>query len=153
MNEERESRSGSGRLVAIGVATHAGKAMRAREAVELVPGVGIPGDRYAEGGGTWRGYPDREVTLVEAEAAGVAEPLLLRRNLVICGVGGLVGGMDTENVPLGLHRAAELGGAVGGAASDDDDGDGGIGKHLRDNRGRGDSSSAPVLWRGCGWME
>jgi MOSC domain-containing protein YiiM len=70
--------------------------METRETVELVAGVGLPGDRYAEGGGTFHDFPDREVTLVAAEAAeaaGVAEPLLLRRNLVTrrTDLNGLIG--------------------------------------------------------------
>jgi MOSC domain-containing protein YiiM len=79
----------AGRIVAIGIARADGGTVESLAAAEVVAGVGIPGDRYAEGRGTFHDFPDRELTLVEAEAAvdaGVADPLLLRRNVVTRGI-------------------------------------------------------------------
>jgi MOSC domain-containing protein YiiM len=64
--------------------------MQSHEAVELEPGLGIPGDRYATGQGKWSDprWPDQELTLVEAEMAervGV-EASALRRNIVTRGI-------------------------------------------------------------------
>jgi len=76
-------------LVAIGLASEAGAPVLPVPSADLVPGTGIPEDRYGRGGGTWRDCPDREVTLVEEEtaaAAGIADALLLRRNLVTRGI-------------------------------------------------------------------
>jgi MOSC domain-containing protein YiiM len=62
----------------------------------LVPGVGLDGDRYALGGGTWARYPDleKQLTLIDRdEVAGVAadvgadlSPGDTRRNLVTTGI-------------------------------------------------------------------
>ncbi len=86
-----------GRVVALVVATAAGAPAESREAVDLVAGVGVAGDRYAECRGYWSDprWPDQELTLVEAEVAdalGIA-PVALRRNVVTRGValGALVG--------------------------------------------------------------
>lgn len=79
----------AGRVVALGVASAGGAPVEPREALDLVTGRGVDGDRYAAGKGTWERFPDREVTLIEAEAAdavAVADPLLLRRNIVTRGV-------------------------------------------------------------------
>ena len=71
--------------------------------VTALPGVGLAGDRYALGGGTWAAYPqlEKQVTLIDADevaaagrAAGVALlPGDTRRNLVTDGIDlpGLVG--------------------------------------------------------------
>jgi hypothetical protein len=60
------------------------------ESFELVPSVGIPGDRYATRTGHWsdRRWPDQECTLVEVELAEELglDPALLRRNIVTRGV-------------------------------------------------------------------
>jgi MOSC domain-containing protein YiiM len=70
----------------------------------LLAGVGLAGDRYALGGGTWAQYPDleKQLTLIDAdEVAAVARetgsalvPGDTRRNLVTTGVElpALVGG-------------------------------------------------------------
>jgi MOSC domain-containing protein YiiM len=74
-------------VVALGLAERAGAPLQPREALDLAPGAGVAGDRYALGRGHWQAWPDREVTLVAAEAAqrvGV-DPLLLRRNVVTRG--------------------------------------------------------------------
>lgn len=78
---------GSARVEALGLARAAAAPMERLPFLDLVAGVGVVGDRYAEGGGTWADWPDREVTLVEAETAddlGV-DALLLRRNVVTRG--------------------------------------------------------------------
>lgn len=62
--------------------------MQAREQLQLDAGVGVRGDRYARGGGTWAGWPDAEVTLVELEVSRSLglDPLALRRNIVTDGL-------------------------------------------------------------------
>lgn len=63
---------------------------------KCVPGSGLEGDRYARNAGTFSkpGAPDREVTLIEAEAIQAAnrdykasiEPAATRRNVLTSGV-------------------------------------------------------------------
>lgn len=67
--------------------------MEARTSVQVEPGVGLAGDRYATGRGHWSGQGDCEVTLIEGEtldqlaAFGVVLPDgAHRRNLVTRGV-------------------------------------------------------------------
>ena len=65
-------------------------------AVTALPGVGLAGDRYALGGGTWATYPQQEkqLTLIDAdEVAAVAtelgvalDPGMTRRNVVTRGI-------------------------------------------------------------------
>jgi MOSC domain-containing protein YiiM len=72
----------------------AGSPLVAVEAVAAIRGVGLAGDRYAEGRGFWRdGRVTRDLTLVEAEVADelIAQDLIadagdLRRNVVTRGV-------------------------------------------------------------------
>jgi MOSC domain-containing protein YiiM len=62
----------------------------------LLPGVGLEGDRYALGGGTWARYPDLEkqltlidrddVAAVAAEVGAALSPGDTRRNLVTTGI-------------------------------------------------------------------
>ena len=58
--------------------------------VEVVPGAGILGDRYATGRGHWSDprWPDQELTFVAAEVADELsiDARLLRRNVVTRGV-------------------------------------------------------------------
>jgi MOSC domain-containing protein YiiM len=63
--------------------------------MRLIPGVGLEGDRYALRSGTfWKPLPDRELTLIEAEAIEALKreynfelgPGEARRNLVTRGV-------------------------------------------------------------------
>ncbi|MHB8603705.1 MAG: MOSC domain-containing protein [Thermoplasmatota archaeon] len=78
----------SGRVVALGTAETAGAPIVEREAVTLVAGRGIEGDRYALGLGKWQDSDDIEITFVESEVAeevGIA-PLATRRNIVTAGV-------------------------------------------------------------------
>jgi MOSC domain-containing protein YiiM len=85
----------SGRLVAIYVAARAGAPMTACATAEARAGVGLTGDRYASGTGTYSatGRGPRDVTLVEREAVDAvrADGIALteadtRRNLVTEGV-------------------------------------------------------------------
>ena len=68
----------------------AGEPVRSPEAVQLVAGVGIVGDRYTTRKGHWSDdrWPDQQLTLVEEEIADELEmsPGLLRRNVVTRGV-------------------------------------------------------------------
>ncbi|MBN9492068.1 MOSC domain-containing protein [bacterium] len=79
----------AGNVEGLFVASAAGEPMRACASVQLVPGVGIPNDRYAAGQGHWSDprWPDQQVTLVEAELCeSLWLPLdALRRNIVTRG--------------------------------------------------------------------
>ena len=67
-----------------------------RPVVQALPGVGLAGDRYALGGGTWAGYPAQEKQLTLIDADDVAEvarlagvelsPGQTRRNVVTRGI-------------------------------------------------------------------
>jgi hypothetical protein len=82
----------------LGIFTAPGKAiaLQAQDHIEAVPGRGLAGDRYflMEGTFSVKDNPDREVTLIEAEALdGLAreygitlEPAQARRNLLLRGV-------------------------------------------------------------------
>jgi MOSC domain-containing protein YiiM len=57
------------RILAIHIAPSAGAPMRSVRAARAIPGVGLEGDRYAVGAGTFSSGPkDHELTLIEAEA-------------------------------------------------------------------------------------
>jgi MOSC domain-containing protein YiiM len=85
-----------GSVLEIWLTGAAAEPMRRVPAVEAVPGLGLTGDRYALGGGTWAQYPDleKQVTLIDSDdvAAVAAEtgseltPGDTRRNLVTTGV-------------------------------------------------------------------
>nr|HRC63069.1 sulfurase [Dehalococcoidia bacterium] len=87
----------AGRVEAIFTAPEAGAPMEQQGTVVVAPGVGIVGDRYALGTGTWSDprWPDQELTLFEAEVADALglEPYVPRRNIVLRGVSlyGLIG--------------------------------------------------------------
>lgn len=85
-----ERTAGEGRVAGLYVAARAGAPVEPRDEVELVPGVGIPGDRYATRAGYWSDptWPDQELTLAEAEVAEALglDPGLLRRNVATRGV-------------------------------------------------------------------
>src|SRR5690349_9861281 len=79
-----------GQVVAILTAPEKGAEMESHKAVEVTPGVGMLGDRYATQQGQWSDdrWPDQEVTLIEAEAVtsvGLV-PEQMRRNIVTEGV-------------------------------------------------------------------
>ncbi len=85
-----------GTVVSIHVAAGAEERMVAVQEARAVPGKGLEGDRYFNQTGTFsiKGSPDREITLIEAEARealqrdyGVAlEPGASRRNVTTRGV-------------------------------------------------------------------
>jgi len=80
----------SAQVIALYTAPHAGAAMLSHPWVEVVPGVGILGDRYATGQGQWSDprWPDQELTLFEAEVAEdvAIAAMRVRRNIVTRGV-------------------------------------------------------------------
>jgi MOSC domain-containing protein YiiM len=86
----------TGRVREIWTAPAAAAPMVRSASVEALAGVGLAGDRYALGGGTWASYPvqEKQVTLIDAaEVAAVAQevgvpltPGATRRNLVTDGV-------------------------------------------------------------------
>jgi MOSC domain-containing protein YiiM len=86
----------SGSVVEIWLAGAAAEPMSRVPTVEAVAGLGLAGDRYALGGGTWAQYPDleKQVTLIERESvAAVAREIGselgtgdTRRNLVTTGL-------------------------------------------------------------------
>jgi MOSC domain-containing protein YiiM len=86
----------TGRVLEVWTAPRAAAPMVRTPAVPAVAGVGLAGDRYALGGGTWLAYPQQEkqVTLIDAdEVAAVARevgvpltPGLTRRNVVTRGI-------------------------------------------------------------------
>ncbi|MEU2350101.1 MOSC domain-containing protein [Modestobacter sp. NPDC049651] len=86
----------TGRVREIWTAPRAAAPMVRRPAVRALPGVGLEGDRYALGGGTWAAYPvqEKQVTLIDADAvaevarlAGVdLSPGQTRRNVVTTGI-------------------------------------------------------------------
>jgi hypothetical protein len=85
-----------GRVLEIWTAPEAAAPMVRSSSVPAVAGVGLAGDRYALGGGTWASYPlqEKQVTLIDADKvaavareAGVAlTPGMTRRNLVTRGI-------------------------------------------------------------------
>jgi MOSC domain-containing protein YiiM len=85
-----------GSVVEIWLAGAAAEPMRRVAAVDAMAGLGLAGDRYALGGGTWAQYPDLEkhVTLIDrddvaAVAAETGSDLTAgdtRRNLVTVGI-------------------------------------------------------------------
>ncbi|HZU78200.1 MAG TPA: MOSC domain-containing protein, partial [Dehalococcoidia bacterium] len=79
-----------GTIVGLYTAEAAGEPVMSHAEVEVVAGLGIPGDRYATGRGYWSDprWPDQELTFAAAEVAETIglEPALLRRNVVTRGV-------------------------------------------------------------------
>jgi len=86
----------AGVLLAIHIAREASAPMVELDAARLVEGVGIEGDRYATGSGTYshKPHPDRQVTLIEMETLDALArdhgidlpPHETRRNLTTAGV-------------------------------------------------------------------
>jgi hypothetical protein len=76
-------------VVGLYTAAAAGEPMVGHAEVEVRPGLGIVGDRYALGRGYWSDprWPDQELTLVEAEVAEAlgVDAAALRRNVVTRG--------------------------------------------------------------------
>jgi hypothetical protein len=87
----------TGRVLEIWTAPEAAAPMVRSASVRAVAGIGLDGDRYALGGGTWASYPQQEkqVTLIDADevsavAAEAGVPLtpgMTRRNVVTRGIG------------------------------------------------------------------
>jgi MOSC domain-containing protein YiiM len=85
-----------GRVLQIWLTGAAAEPMRRMPSVDAVAGLGLAGDRYALGGGTWAQYPDleKQVTLIDRDdVAAVARDTRsdltagdTRRNLVTTGV-------------------------------------------------------------------
>lgn len=74
-----------GRVVEICVAAAAGAPVESRKAAGVRRGVGVLGDRYAQGAGYWRDdRVSRDLTLVSAEAAAAVgvDAAVVRRNVV-----------------------------------------------------------------------
>ena len=86
----------AGRLEEIWLAGAAAEPMRRVPAAAAVAGLGLAGDRYALGGGTWAQYPDleKQLTLIDREAVtevarevgAELSPGDTRRNLVTTGI-------------------------------------------------------------------
>ncbi len=107
-----------GSVVEIWLAGAAAEPMRRVPSVDAVAGLGLAGDRYALGGGTWAQYPDleKQVTLIDrgdvaAVAAETASDLTTgdtRRNVVTTGIDlpSLVGQWFTvgEALLFGMKR-------------------------------------------------
>jgi hypothetical protein len=96
---EREAPSvTTGSVEQIWVSPGSNQQGRMLEAVPVIPGMGLEGDRYVNGRGTFpSGRPGAGLTLIEAEACESLEPPLVpdehRRNLVTRGIrlNGLIG--------------------------------------------------------------
>lgn len=85
----------TGTVESIHIASGAALPTHTVDEVQAIPGVGLEGDRYALRSGTfWKPLPDRELTLIEAEAIEALKqeynlelaPGEARRNLVTRGV-------------------------------------------------------------------
>jgi MOSC domain-containing protein YiiM len=94
--DQREPLAPVGSIGAIHIAASAGTPVRPVDEIRAVAGVGLEGDRYADGGGHYQdGRVSRDLTLIEAEAVealvrahGIAlAPGETRRNLTTRGVG------------------------------------------------------------------
>ena len=90
LDEVGRAEGPAGRVVALHIAGRGGEPVQSPDAVDVVAGVGIVGDRYATRTGHWSDprWPDQQLTLVEdevAEGLGLSSALL-RRNVVTRGV-------------------------------------------------------------------
>jgi MOSC domain-containing protein YiiM len=91
-----DSPAWTGELLGIYVAESAGVEMHPLESAELIEGVGIKGDRYANHRGHYSHlwHPDRQVTVIAQEVidqvseqiGDVVDPIELRRNVITRGV-------------------------------------------------------------------
>jgi MOSC domain-containing protein YiiM len=87
----------TGQVREIWTAPRAAAPMVRRNPVRALAGVGLAGDRYALGGGTWAEYPvqEKQVTLIDADdvaevarlAGADLSPGQTRRNVVTTGIG------------------------------------------------------------------
>jgi hypothetical protein len=80
----------SGYVVGLFTAAKAGAPMMSHRWVEVAPGLGILGDRYATSQGYWSDprWPDQELTFIATEVADdvAIDASLLRRNVVTRGI-------------------------------------------------------------------
>jgi MOSC domain-containing protein YiiM len=86
----------TGRVLEIWTAPRAAAPMVRQLEVQAIAGVGLAGDRYALGGGTWARYPqlEKQVTLIDADEVTAAGreagvdllPRDTRRNVVTGGI-------------------------------------------------------------------
>ena len=69
----------TGQVLEIWTAPAAAAPMVRRPSVPALPGLGLAGDRYALGGGTWAQYPEleKQVTLIDAGQVAEAAPALV----------------------------------------------------------------------------
>lgn len=86
-----DASASTGSVEQIWIAADTARAGHTRETVRLIPGVGLEGDRYIVGRGTFpSGRPGSAMTLIEAEVCESFQPPLTpeehRRNLVTRGV-------------------------------------------------------------------
>lgn len=97
-DEQARKPVGVGRVEAIHIAEASGAPMRALERVRAMAGIGLEGDRYAVGGGTWSEHPagDRDLTLVEAETI----ESLANDNGIVLGPGETRRNVTTRGVAL-----------------------------------------------------
>lgn len=84
-------RVGSGTVETISIAAAAGEPLTQLEAVQALAGIGLAGDRYVKGAGSFAsGLPGSALTLIEAEVCESFDPPLRpdehRRNLVVRGI-------------------------------------------------------------------
>lgn len=84
-------RVGSGTVETISIAAAAGEPLTQPEAVQALAGIGLAGDRYVKGAGSFAsGLPGSALTLIEAEVCESFDPPLTpdghRRNLVVRGI-------------------------------------------------------------------
>ena len=86
-----------GTVISINIAAEAAASMQSVSEVRAVPGKGLEGDRYFEHKGTFsKPQPDRELTLIEAEAVEA-----MKRELdVDYGLGDSRRNVVTRGVPL-----------------------------------------------------
>jgi MOSC domain-containing protein YiiM len=86
----------TGRVLEVWTAPATAAPMVRRPVVQALPGLGLDGDRYALGGGTWARYPqlEKQLTLIDADAVAAAgreagvplSPGDTRRNVVTSGI-------------------------------------------------------------------
>jgi MOSC domain-containing protein YiiM len=89
---------GRGRIEAIHLADQSGAPMRSVERVRAIAGVGLEGDRYSAGTGTWSPDPkvDRHLTLVAAEEI----ELLAERDGIVLAAGETRRNVTTRGIAL-----------------------------------------------------